>query len=384
MSHNPAYKVWLEVVFRVCCQKFCIGVVGLKFYHVPQSDSEYKVTAQSLEDLWYLSRIIADGDEAEGGSFRRFKASGGQEAGRGESGEKKAVRIRLKVQQVEFAESANKLRLTGRIISGTPEEFVPQGDFHTLDVEISRPFTLYKALGALDRSLVEEAREATGASKATLAVIDDESAGIYLLNARGLKLLFETNNHASKRDPSTFETLRAQFYSEVLSGLQGQSAQSPLVVVAGPGFARDSFIKYAAGKDPALAKKIISVHASSAQRSAVHELLKGGLLENVLGRQKMQREFEALEEFKRSLGKGDGFCVYGLEAVGREVQAGSVRLLMVADELLRKDSRAAQLVGLARSIGASILVFDSSDDAGAEFSGFAIAAMLRYSKKYEG
>ncbi|MBI3588505.1 mRNA surveillance protein pelota [Candidatus Micrarchaeota archaeon] len=353
----------------------------MKISHYDPQTGELRLAAQSLEDLWTLSRVIASGDEAEGTSLRRFKAERGVEQ-RPESGEKKIVRVKVAVEEVEFSQSINRLRLTGKILSGSSEEFIPMGEHHTLDVEIGKPFTIFKQLSQFDKHLLREAQARTEKVTCTVAVLDDEKAMAFGLDTRGLRELFELYSSASKREPATYDSLNKKFFSELLDGIK--NARSSFIVIAGPGFQKDSFRKFIGEKEPALLEggKVFFEYSSSAEKTAVHELLKNGLLEKIIGRQKLAAEYKALEEFKASLGRQDGLSCYGMERVKEAIQMRAARLVMVLDEIVRNDPGAATLLEDAEKSGAEMLIFDSNDDAGREFAGFRISALLRYRYSY--
>ena len=352
----------------------------MKIIFSDEATGELKLQPRSLEDLWALSRIVSSGSEVEGTSLRRFKAERGVEQ-RAESGEKKIVRVRLRAEEIEFAESANKLRVTGVITWGEPEEFVQLGEHHTLDVEIGKPFKLFKKLSAYDKHLLREAQDKSAKIKALVILIDEEHAFTYLLDSRGLKELFESRNSASKRTPETYDSMTHKFFGELADGVKQHGAQ--WLVVAGPGFMRDSLKKFLHAKRPELLEHAFFEHASNAEKSGALELLKKGLVEKILGKQKLAVEYKALEEFKASIGRNDGLAVYGLPDVRNAVALRAAKLLMVSDEMLRKNEETGELATQAEQGGADLLVFDSSDDAGKEFAGFKIAAMLRYKTKYE-
>ncbi len=353
----------------------------MKFFKLDKEPNTYKITPSTIEDLYYLSRIISKNDVVEADSFRRHKSNLATSAdSRANSGEKKHVRIKIRCDSVDFAESSNKLRVTGVIISGTPEEFVQVGDFHTLDIEISNQFILTKELDSLDRQMIEDAKKASVAPKALLLMIDEQQANAYSINSRGIKLIFENHNSASKRDPATFESIRNQHYHQILQGLVLQD--SPFIIVAGPGFEAETFTKYCKLKDAKTAAKISTIHANSVEKSAVAELIRAGLLEKIMGKQKLQEEFDALEMLKKSLGKSDGMAVYGLSQTALAIENGSVSTLLVLDKFLREDSDVKKLVEKAANQSVRIIIFNSEDDAGYEFSAFLIAGLLRYSTKY--
>jgi len=332
-----------------------------------------KVEPESIEDLWYLKKIIEPGDLVKGRSWRRYKSG---DKLRPEAGEKKPVTIELKVTEVEFAEAANKLRVTGKITWGEPEEFVQVGEHHTLDVEVHGRVEVKKHLSFYHRKILDEAKKRAKKIKAAIVVMDDEKAVFCLVQPSGITFPFEIPNAASKRDLKGFEEATKKYFSEILGKLAGEQAER--IVVAGPGFTKDNFKKYAENKDAKTAARIWFEHASTAERTGAYELLKRGVLERILGEQRVQEEFSVLEKFKASLGRNDGLSCYGLNEVEAAGASRAIETLLIIDELARKDKRAEKVMLEAEHGGAKIVIFDSEDDAGKEFKGFAIAALLRY------
>ncbi|MBU1197911.1 mRNA surveillance protein pelota [Candidatus Micrarchaeota archaeon] len=340
-------------------------------------ETELKGDIETLEDLWLLSRIIERGDKLIGTSFRRVKALDLQRA---DSGEKKRVKLLLEIDQVEYAEASNKLRVTGKILEASPPEFAQQGQFHTLDLEIHTRFTLIKAFQIYHKKLLEEARKKARAAKALIIAMDEHHALFATLQQNGLRFLFEIENQASKRDAKTFSTMQQQFFEEVLEAAKKRKAER--MIIAGPGFTKDEFKRFAQNKDPVISKTFWFEHASSAEKTAVFELLKKGLLQKVVSGQKIQDEFLALERLKKSLGTLDGFAVYGIEPVREALSAGAVDTLLIADSLLRSDKSFNSLLEQSEKLGARILIFNSEDDAGKEFAAFQLAALLRFKLTY--
>ncbi len=350
----------------------------MKIISYDEAEARLKLVPQSLEDLWYVSRVAEPNDEAEGRSWRRFKSQGTERAS---SGEKKPVTVRLKLDAVEFAQNSNKLRLTGPILSGHPEEFVQLGEFHTLDVEIGEPLILYKKLSPLHKKLLNEAKARSKHFKTVIVAIDDEKCIMGLLETTGLKVVFEAGNFASKRDPDSYESLTKKFYSEIITGVKTHECK--YLIVAGPGFERENFVKYLKDKSPDLFNKASMEHASSAEKTAILELLKKGLLEKIIGRQKLAQEFELLEKLKASLGRNDGMACYGEKDVHEAIEMNAVEKLLVVDEVVRKHKKVSDLMQRADEKGAEIVIFDSHDDAGKEMEDFKIAGLLRFKTKYE-
>lgn len=355
------------------------GAVTVRVLKIDELEGVIKVEPKGLEDLWYLSTLIQPGDVVEGKSFRRHKTAG-NEGDRPDSGEKKPVFLAVSASSVEFAESANKLRVTGKIVSGEPEELVQVGSFHTIDIEEGHAITIKKKITAYDLEILDEAKRSAKAVKAAVVAIDERKANFFTITASGIHAVAEIESGASKRDLNAFDGAKKSFFAELYSIIS--NAQFETLVVAGPGFAKDEFAKYLKAKDPKMASKARLEHASTAERNAASEILKRGALERVFSEQKVQDEFNFLEKLKISIAKDDGLSCYGLAQVQEASGRQAIGTLLVLDKLGRTNQAVAEIMKSARQAKARTVIFNSADEAGAEFSTFGIAALLRY-KKYD-
>lgn len=350
----------------------------MKIKHFDKGEGELKVEPQSLEDLWYLTKIIDERDIVRGRSFRLWKPEDATRAG---SAERKPVKLELSVEKVDFAQAANKLRITGVILKGEPEDICPRGEHHTLDTGIGDILEIRKEFNAYHEAMLDEAKKRSKHLKVVVLVIDEEKALFAELETKGINFGTELRNHANKRDPKTFDDKNKKYFSEVATGLESR-AKSGAVLIAGPAFAKDNLKKLLDKEHRELAQRCKYEYASSAETSAVLELLKRGVLHKLLTEQKLQDEFEALEKFKTSLGRTDGLAVYG-EKVASVIDSGAAGELLVLDEVLRKDKKAREILTNAKKMGARITIFNSEDEAGMEFKHFKIAALLRYKVDWE-
>jgi protein pelota len=335
-----------------------------------------RLEPESLEDLWTITRLARAGDVCRGVAWRRFKA---RDLARAESGEKKRIRVELKIEGVEFAEAANRVRLTGVILRGEPEEFAPLGEHQTLDVEIGTRVEIKKQrIGVFERKTLEAALKRSKQVNALIIAMDDEKATAAQLTPSGVKYLYEIESEASKRQPKSYAELRKKYFSEILKQVEAAAvAAGASVIVAGPGFAKDDFKKYAERVSADAAKKIALETTSNAERSGVNELVKRGIAQKILGEQKQTMEWEKLEEFKKRIARG-GLAAYGADEVRRAVEARAADEVLVLDDVLRNNAQAQDAVEEGERSGASVFVFDSRDEAGREFAAFGIACLLRY------
>ena len=324
-----------------------------------------RLQPQSVEDLWLLAKIINNGDSVEGNSFRRFKT----DKLRAESGEKKPVRIKLKVEGVEFSENSNKLRITGVIISGHPEEFIQVGEHHTIDIEKGDEIEVEKEFNLYEMKMLKESKKQS--KKITVVLIDESEARVFEVGLQGIKFLFEVENHANKRDLKKFQEEKNEFLNEVANSIKNNE-----IIIAGPGFMKNELNKKTEEQ-----KKTWVENASTTEITGVYELIKKGVLNKIFGELKIEKEFEALEEFKKSIGKEDELSCYGLKEVKNAVETNAVEKILVTDELLRKNKEVETMIKKSEEKGAEVIIFDSEDNAGIEFKNIQIAAMLRFKIK---
>jgi len=240
--------------------------------------------------------------------------------------------------------------------------------------------TISKEITAFDREMIDEAKKSARAIKAAILALDDRKATFSVISNSGIKHKAEIESGASKRDLKGFDEAKKGFFFELYTLLS--QAEAEALIVAGPGFAKDEFAKYVKEKDGKLFSKIRIEHSSTAERNAASELLKRGAISRLMESQKMQDEFDALEGLKKSVAKDDGYACYGPAEVAKAVESGAVSALFVLDEIARKDQQSQKLIRAVRNAGGKIIIFNSQDEAGAEFKSFGIAATLRYKTNY--
>ncbi|MCX8196905.1 MAG: mRNA surveillance protein pelota [Candidatus Micrarchaeota archaeon] len=326
---------------------------------------------ENEEDLWHIERILQPSDKVIAKSFRRFKAS------EGDAGEKKQVTIKLAAEKIDFSKFSSRLRVTGKIESGTPEEFVQVGSYHTIDIEPGFPVTIIKEkwephhLSRIKQAVAESKRPRIG------IVAMDENKAIYAtLRGYGVEYELEIENSASKRSDD-FEQKKASFFEKILSKLQNSPVSK--IVVAGPGFGAENFIKFAKQKSPELSKKLVLEHCSYAERSGINELLRSGKISNIVSQERAAAELELMGKFAAEIRKDSGLAAYGIQQLKQAVSSSAVEVLMVTDELLRTNKEVAAIVQEAEKKGAKITVFSSQSDGGRELAGFGgFAALLRF------
>jgi protein pelota len=98
-----------------------------------------KVQAEEAEDMYHLYNIISVGDAIEASTVRNYTREGSTG-----STTKSRVHTTLTIatEKVEFDAERCSLRIAGKNIM--ENEFVKLGQYHTIDIEISQPFSIRK------------------------------------------------------------------------------------------------------------------------------------------------------------------------------------------------------------------------------------------------
>ncbi len=339
----------------------------MKIIHFDKKEGELKIAADTVEDLWHLSKVVKAGDEVESRTFRTYKV--------GTKEEKKPVKIRINAEEVKFSESANRLRILGKIITGTPEEYVQIGRHHTIEVGPGDAVRIKKKWMKHELDRLRAAEKETKRPQLSIVVMDDEHALFAYLKPYGAEYGVSVKNPGRKRDED-YDKKEREYFGQVLSNLERIKGK---IVVAGPGFTKDNFRNFVKQKNPELAKSIIFDTCSYAEPSGVNELIKRGVLEKAVGEARYEKEEKEVDEFFTEIYKETGKSVYGIEQVKNAVQIGAASKLLILDSMLRTSEDAEKLVEMAEKSGTDVIVISEEGNPGLKLKNFGgIGAVLRW------
>lgn len=330
----------------------------IRFY---ESTKTLKLLPESFDDLYLIERIVARGDTVGASSYRRFRAS------ESDIGEQKEVFVKLVVEKSELDRNSNKLRFTGKIVGGKPEEFVRISSYHTLNVGAGDTLEIQKSvwkeyiLRRIKQAVQESKRPRLG-----VIALDDEKATVAYIRGYGIEIVSEVYSGLSKRmKEKDFEIQKSKFFDEIIGYVNSMSVE--IIAIAGPGFMKENLKKYIEQKGIKLEKKIAYVTASDAERSGVREAMQSGAIAKLLEREQMKREFELLNRFLSGLKLNSSF--FGIDGVRASLESYAAGVIMVNDELLN-DEMVQSVLDLADRQRVGIEIFNSDDDAGSQLRTF--------------
>lgn len=339
----------------------------MRIVHFDRKIGEMKLQVDTLDDMWHLDKVIAPGDEVEAHSMRTYKV--------GTKEEKKSVTIRVKAERVEFAKTANRLRILGPIIWGEPEEYIQLGKYHTIDVEQGGRLKIIKQWKNHEVKRLEDAVKESKKPRIRIIVLDEEKALTAMLRAFGVEYGAEFYSAGSKRDEN-YDRTQGEYFGKIMAEIERHPEK---FVIAGPGFTRENLRGFIEKRRPELLRRIVFESVSYAERSGVNELFNRGVIEKIMGEERFEKEMKLVEELLIEINRDSGRAAYGLAEVRKALEAYAVKTLLVLDEYLRTDKAAEELVELADKNKAEIVIFSSEGDAGMKLKGLGkIAALLKF------
>lgn len=352
----------------------------MKIVHSDLKKGLVKVKVEHMDDLWYLSNLIDEGDKVKGSTIRKIKL--GESTDRKMKIIKKTVFLTIEVKRVEFQIGSNVLLISGIIIDG-PED-IQRGSHHTITVEEHNDISIQKQWMKFQLDKLKEACEEKKPD-VLIVVHDREEAYIAILQRFGYKLLSKLTGQVTKKAEVSQNT--SNFYKEIIKTLQDYDTRYKPnhIVIASPSFWKEDLMKNL--EDDQLKKKIVLATCSSCDETALAELLKRQEIKQVMKQEKIAQEMKLVEEVLTEISK-DNLAVYGWKEVEERVNAGAVQKLVVTEEFLKKAKEAGKFDDINRIMklvdqmkGSIHLVGDH--DGGKKLDGLGgIAAIVRYKTEY--
>jgi len=333
-------------------------------------EGEISLTPETLDDLWHLKYIIEKGDLVF--ALTKRKADTATDKLRPEKVEKMNVRLGIRVEDVEFHKFSNRLRVHGLIEHG-----MDTGSYHTLNIEdgVNLSITKNWKKDQLDR--VNEAEAASKRPKVVMVAIEEGDADIGLVRHYGIELYSHITQSSGKGEG----TLREVFFKSILDQLKHAAAQSESIVVAGPGFTKEDFLKYFKTQEPDMATRALVEDTSSIGMSGFQEVLRRGAVDRIMEESRIARESVLMEELLKEMAI-DGKAAYGIAAVRTALDYGAIETVLIADEMLRLEREKGNIDSLLQAVEhaqGTVVVFSTEFEPGQKLHALGgIAALLRF------
>ena len=343
-----------------------------------------KVVPRTLDDLWHLYNIIYKGDLIYGRTTRELKMN--IDYSRPQKGKRVSVFLSIKVEDVVWDRSLNRLRVHGKIHEA-PENVAGRGSHHTLNVMVSKPITIVKEkwskhqIDRLKRAAASEVRPIIVVS------IDSEEYCIALIRQYGVDVQAASfAKLPGKLEAEKRTNALKKYFGRTLDAVREVWRRNHYaVVIIGVGLTKNQFLNYIRSEAPDLFQSILDFKSvNSSGLAGIEEALRSGVLNKALKHLRIAEETKSVEEVLARLGKGTGNVTYGLEQVEKANMLGAVETFLVADFTIRdsSDERRLVLEKLMTDVegkGGNVSVISAEHEAGQKLLALGgVAALLRF------
>jgi len=296
--------------------------------------------------------------------------------------------LEIRVTNVEFHAFSNRLRIKGLIKKG-PMELISLDSHHTHNIEVNSQLLIKKENWSKVQLIrINDAVAESKAQQILITVVDEREVTIGLVSNIGIKIITHfQENIPGKHFKITYHAQSLQnFYREISSVLSESCNIYDLqaIIIAGPGFSKEHLVNYLREKRLELKVPITIANASSADKSGVYEVVKRGATSKILGKLRISKESELIDELLRRLGKNQTDVSYGFNEIKKIAQFNAIEKLLMTDIYLREKSveRRKELDELIRSIEykkGKIFIISTLHPAGEQLSSLGgLAALLRF------
>ncbi|CAI0552618.1 unnamed protein product [Linum tenue] len=354
-----------------------------------------KMTPVDSDDLWFAYNLILPGDSVMAVTVRyrkvlREMASGSRDA------ERVKLKLEVRVEGIEYDKEGGVLRIRGKNI--LENEHVKIGQFHTLELELHRPFVLRKQVwDSLALEVLKQASDPTASADLAVLLMQEGLAQIFLVgrSVTTSRARIETSI-PRKHGPAIagYDSALNKFFQNVLQAFLKHVDFNVVrcAVIGSPGFTKDQFHRYllleAEKKElrPIIENKskIILVHTSSGYKHSLREVLDAPSVMNIIKDTKAAEEVRVLKDFYDMLSNDPDRACYGPKHVEVANERLAVQTLLLTDDLFRNADvptrrKYVDLVKSVKGSGGKAHIFSTMHSSGEQLAQLTgIAAILRF------
>ncbi|KAJ6824822.1 protein PELOTA 1 [Iris pallida] len=360
---------------------------------VPNGPGSVKVIPEDDDDMWHAYNLITAGDTVQAVTVRkvlREAASGGRDA------ERVKLKLEIKVEAVEYDKEGSVLRIRGKNIM--ENEHVKIGQFHTLEIELHRPFVLRKDVwDSMAREILQQACDPAASADLAVVLMQEGLAHLLLIG----KSITTTRSRVETSIPrkhgpaiAGYESALRKFFENVLQALLKHIDFKVIrcVVIASPGFTKDQFRDYLLLEAERRElrsiienkSRIVLAHSNSGYKHSLKEVLDTPNVMALIKDTKAAQEVRALKEFFDMLSNDTDRACYGPKHVEVAHERMAVQTLLITDSLFRNSDiktrrKYVKFVEAVKDSGGTAHIFSSMHVSGEQLAQLTgIAAILRF------
>ena len=344
------------------------------------SEKSKAIIPEDLDDLFTLRRIIEINDNIITDTTRSIKQR--TEFSRPDKGERIKIRILLRIENVKFDGTVDRIRIGGTILN-SDNALVPKGVHHSISIMVDDMIILEKKQWKQIQSTI--LKNSGNNTIYLLISIDIQEAAIALVTGTHVKILPNIySGQSGKRfqDSKKINPNIDNFFDEIVRGIKSVTSvhtQEQMLVLFGPGETKRRFFNF-------LSKEIndkitILEGIDVAGEDGIFVSLRSSSLKELLKSSKIGIVSSLLDNIFYLIHKSEPKYAIGVNEVKDAVTNKSIDCLIYSNSILEKlnEDDFIELLNLTEIIGGKIYGVDGSTDIGLRVSSLGgIVGLLRY------
>ena len=322
---------------------------------------------QHPDDLYYLNLIIEKEDSIT--AFTERRESKQADKIRSERGIKKKMNLTIDVEDKEYQNFDQRLRCHGKIIEGEQDV----GNYHSLILTAGDDFIIGKKMWMPHHErMFSKAKKAS--FRAVALNVETDTIVFAELRTFGLREL-KTINRAGGGKRKGGEAQKS-FFERGVEQLKEIYNSGETLIVLGPGFPKEDFIRKCKEKFPEMINKYQTDTVGQGGMNGINEALKNGKITNKMETIELEKELTIIEELKTSIYKD--YATYGWIEVKNKIENGSAeKVIMLDTEIYQK--KGIEMLALCERNKIEIVEISNHHEGGQMLEGLGkVACLLRY------
>ena len=267
------------------------------------------------------------------------------------SSTKKKLIITIKIEEIEYCQEDDIIRIKGKNTS--ENEYISIGQFQTAEISKGSFFTLFKYYwDDIHIETLKNATDKTITSDVAAIIMEEGIAHLYFINNNQTVLHGKINQSIpKKRNGSTqYNKSKKNFFTKILNNLVKEInfENCKCVIIASPGFTKDEFGNFMIDEINNNLKvyqtiknnlsKIIYCHSSSGYKQSLEEILSKPEIKKLIKDTKCIEENTIMEKFNEILGTEMDKAFFGLKSFEIAYSNNAINTVILTDNFLRKIS----------------------------------------------
>jgi protein pelota len=332
-----------------------------------------QIRIQTIDDLWYLNKIINPGDFVSGVTYRKIVVGT-------KEGERKRVFLKIKVAKLDFTDFTNLLKILGVIVE-CKDDRVPIGEHHSFTLGVNDELNIFKKKWtSIDKNYLQRSKKGKD-SNIMLVACDYGDATFAFYHEYGIEYAGSLKDElGGKKELKSYEHNKQAFLKLLLSTINDTASRRKVkkVLIGGASMITDSLKKLYKDYEY-LKNKTSFAKIGYSGENGIKELIRKGELDKLLRDNVYSEHVRLVNKLLELIGKGDK-ATYGFKQVKEAIESGAVKHLITTDDFVKKNrNKLEKILNMTEASRGTINIIPSNTEHGEQVDNLTgITAILRF------